>query len=216
MSQFQGIIRMVLGGLFLPLVLLVNSQSYAADYPSIKIQTNHGDIILELYPDKAPKTVANFLQYVEEGFYTNTIFHRVIKDFMIQGGGFTPRFERKETRAAVLNEADNGLKNQRGTIAMARTADPHSATAQFFINTVDNGFLDFTNKTPEEWGYTVFGKVTKGMEVVDTIRTLPTGPGGPFARDVPQSSAIILGVTYLNKPKTAAEPPKPPVTLEVK
>jgi cyclophilin family peptidyl-prolyl cis-trans isomerase len=211
MPQFKETVRLALVALLLPVTLLLNTHSHAAENPSVKIQTNHGDIILELYPDKAPKTVANFLQYVQDGFYTNTIFHRVIRDFMIQGGGFTPRFERKETRPPVINEADNGLKNQRGTIAMARTADPHSATAQFFINVVDNGFLDFTDKTPKGWGYTVFGRVTKGMEVVDTIRALQTGPGGPFARDVPQSSAIILGVTYLNKPKTAIEAPQAPV-----
>jgi len=212
MSQFPGIVRLALAAL-LPLLLLGN-QLHAAENPVVKLQTNHGDIILELYPDKAPKTVANFLQYVEEGFYTNTIFHRVIKDFMIQGGGFSPRFERKETHAPVLNEADNGLKNQRGTIAMARTAEPHSATAQFFINTVDNGFLDFTDKTPRGWGYTVFGKVTKGMDIVDTIRALPTGPGGPFARDVPQAAAIILGATYLNKPDAPADKPKPPAAVQ--
>ena len=216
MSSFRGSIFRTLASLLLPVAVLFSSQSHAADNPSVKIQTNHGDIILELYPDKAPKTVANFLQYAEDNFYTNTIFHRVIDGFMIQGGGFSPRFERKETRTPVINEADNGLKNLRGTIAMARTAEPHSATAQFFINVADNSFLDFTNKTPRGWGYTVFGKVTKGMEVVDTIRQLPTGPGGPFARDVPQSSAIILGVTYLNKPKTATEPPKPPVAVDAK
>lgn len=214
MSKLRQIATKALAVLLLPILLPVVSQGHAAENPSVKIQTNHGDIILELYPDKAPKTVANFLQYAEDGFYTNTIFHRVIAGFMIQGGGFGPRFERKETRAPVVNEAFNGLKNQRGTIAMARTSEPHSATAQFFINVVDNGFLDFTDKTPSGWGYTVFGKVTKGMDVVDAIRALPTGPGGPFARDVPQNAAIILGVSYLNKPKAAMEPPKPPATLQ--
>ncbi|MGD8783164.1 MAG: peptidylprolyl isomerase [Thioalkalispiraceae bacterium] len=182
--------------------------SHAADNPVVKIQTNHGDIYLELYPQKAPKTVANFLQYIEEDFYTNTIFHRVMSDFMIQGGGFTPTFERKQTRAPVMNEADNGLSNERGTVAMARTFDPHSATAQFYINVVDNGLaLDHKDKTPRGYGYTVFGKVTKGMEVVDTIRNIPTGPAGPFRANVPKSSAIILGISHINKPKTTTAKP---------
>lgn len=183
----------------------------AAENPVVKIQTNHGDIHVELYPDKAPKTVTNFLQYVEEGFYTNTIFHRVMSDFMIQGGGFTPTFERKETRAPVINEADNGLSNKRGTIAMARTFDPHSATAQFYINVVDNGrTLDHKSKTPRGYGYTVFGMVTKGMNVVDTIRNIPTGPAGPFRANVPKKSAIILDISHINKPKQEAAPPAVP------
>lgn len=196
-------LRPTLIGLFCLLIGL----GHAAEAPRVKIQTNLGDIVLELDPEKAPKTVANFLQYVEDGFYTNTMFHRVIDGFMIQGGGFTPRFERKPTRPPVLNEADNGLKNVRGSIAMARTSEPHSATAQFFINVADNGFLDHTNKTPRGWGYTVFGRVIKGMDVVDAIKNIPTGAGGPFPRDVPKSAAIILGATYLNKPEPVQSTP---------
>ncbi len=203
MNKSTQVIRLFVTGLILNLAMLV-TVAHAADNPIVKIQTNHGDIYVELFPEKAPKSVANFLQYVDEKFYTNTIFHRVMSNFMIQGGGFTPTFERKPTRAPVLNEADNGLSNQRGTIAMARTSDPHSATAQFFFNVVNNNFLDHTNKTPRGWGYTVFGKVTKGMNVVDTIRNIPTGAGGPFPQNVPKSSAIILGITYTNKPKTVA------------
>ena len=186
------------------LLFVVASFTNATENPLVKIQTNHGDIYVMLQPDKAPKTVANFLQYIEEDFYTNTVFHRVISNFMIQGGGFTPTFERKPTRAPVINEADNGLSNERGTIAMARTFEPHSATAQFFINVVDNGRLDHKNKTPRGYGYTVFGKVVKGMDVVDTIRNIPTGKGGPFQANVPKSAAIILGISHINKPKPAA------------
>ncbi len=199
MRMLNHLSRILLGATCLALVSL----SQASDAPQVKIQTNHGDIIVELDVEKAPKTVANFLSYVEDGFYTNTIFHRVIDGFMIQGGGFTPRFERKPTQPPIINEADNGLKNDRGTIAMARTAEPHSATAQFFINVVDNHFLDHSAKTPRGWGYTVFGKVVKGMNVVDTIRAIPTGPGGPFPQNVPKSAAIILGMTYINKPRAA-------------
>ena len=211
MLRLPGKSRLLLAGLLVPLSLFISTFGNSAENPKVKIQTNHGDIILELYPDKAPQSVANFLQYAEEGFYANTIFHRVIDGFMIQGGGFGPLFERKTTRPPVLNEADNGLKNTRGTIAMARTSEPHSATAQFFINVVDNPFLDHQNKTPRGWGYTVFGTVIKGMEVVDTIRVIPTGPGGPFPRDVPKSPAIILGVSQINKPQTPVEKPQAPV-----
>ena len=157
----------------------------------IKLTTNHGVISLELNAEKAPKTVANFLAYVEAGHYNNTIFHRVIKNFMIQGGGFTPTMSQKKTHDPVKNEAKNGLKNARGTIAMARTSDPHSATAQFFINHKDNDFLDYPGQ--DGWGYTVFGKVTGGMEVVDAIATVPTGSSGGF-RDVPTETVTILSV----------------------
>ena len=149
--------------------------------------------------------MANFLQYVDEGFYSNTLFHRVIDDFMIQGGGFTPQFERKETRAPIVNEADNGLKNLRGTLAMARTFEPHSATAQFFINVKDNDFLDHTAKTPRGWGYAVFGKVIKGMDVVDKIKVLPTGASGPFPQDVPTSPVIILNISRVESALDAAQ-----------
>ncbi|MBI1395351.1 MAG: peptidyl-prolyl cis-trans isomerase [Betaproteobacteria bacterium] len=159
--------------------------------PTVELKTNLGTITLELFPDKAPKTVENFLQYVKDGFYDGTIFHRVIAGFMIQGGGFTKEFEQKATRPPVPNEANNGLHNAVGTIAMARTNDPHSATAQFFINVADNTFLDHRAPTPRGWGYCVFGKVTNGMDVVKAIEKVRTGPGGPFPQDVPQQTVVI-------------------------
>ncbi|HGX92674.1 MAG TPA: peptidyl-prolyl cis-trans isomerase [Candidatus Tenderia sp.] len=166
-------------------------------HPRVLLETNQGDILLELDAKAAPATVENFIQYVESGFYNGTIFHRVISDFMIQGGGFTESFNKKQPRAAIKNEADNGLKNNRGTIAMARTSAPHSATAQFFINTVDNDFLNFSSPSMRGWGYAVFGKVVKGMDVVDKIRTIPTGSGGPFGKDVPRTSVIIEKATVV-------------------
>ena len=156
----------------------------------IKLTTNFGVITLELDAEKAPKTVENFIAYVEAGHYDNTIFHRVIKNFMIQGGGMDAGMNQKATRAPVENEAANGLKNKRGTIAMARTNDPHSATAQFFINVVDNDFLDFRAPSGQGWGYCVFGKVTEGMDVVDKIRAVRTGNKG-FHQDVPVEDVII-------------------------
>ena len=160
----------------------------------IKLTTNHGTITLELDTVNAPKTSANFIAYVESGHYDGTIFHRVIKNFMIQGGGMTPDMEQKPTQAPIENEGEQtakaGLKNVRGSIAMARTNDPHSATAQFFINTVDNDFLDFKAPSGQGWGYCVFGKVVEGMDVVDKIRALPTGNKG-FHLDVPKESVII-------------------------
>ncbi|HEB55947.1 MAG TPA: peptidyl-prolyl cis-trans isomerase [Gammaproteobacteria bacterium] len=180
----------------------------AAEAPQVKIETNMGDIIVLLEPDKAPKTVENFLTYAKDGFYNNTIFHRVISNFMIQGGGFTADYQRKPTRAPIKNEADNGLSNLKGTIAMARTMDPHSATAQFFINVKDNTFLDFTSKSPRGWGYTVFGRVIKGMDTVNRIRSVATGPGGPFPTDVPRETVIIKSITLLNP----VAPPAPTAT----
>jgi peptidyl-prolyl cis-trans isomerase B (cyclophilin B) len=153
-----------------------------------------GDITLELDAEKAPKTVANFLQYARDGFYDGTIFHRVISNFMIQGGGMTPDMAQKATRAPVENEANNGLKNKTGTIAMARTNDPHSATAQFFINVTDNGFLDHSAPTAQGWGYAVFGKVTSGMDVVEKIKAVATGSKG-FHQDVPKETVTIERVT---------------------
>ena len=167
--------------------------------PVVRMQTNMGVIVMELNRDKAPKTVENFLRYVEDGFYDGTIFHRVIKGFMIQGGGYTGDYRKKPARAPVVNEADNGLKNQRGTVAMARTSDPHSATAQFFINVVDNDFLNYRNPTPRGWGYTVFGRVTEGMDVVDKIRNVQTGSGGPFGKDVPRTPVVIENMTVVLK-----------------
>lgn len=156
----------------------------------IRLTTNHGIIALELNAEKAPKTVANFLAYVEAGHYDNTIFHRVIRDFMIQGGGMEPGMNQKKTSAPIENEAANGLRNKRGSIAMARTGDPHSATAQFFINTVDNDFLDFKAPSGQGWGYCVFGEVVEGMDVVDKIRAVRTGNKG-FHQDVPVEDVII-------------------------
>lgn len=159
--------------------------------PRVELTTSVGKIVLELDAVKAPGTVANFLQYVKEGHYAGTIFHRVIKSFMIQGGGFDEKYQEKPTRAPIQNEADNGLSNLRGSIAMARTPNPHSASAQFFINVVDNPNLNFRSKTPPGWGYCVFGKVIKGMDVVDKIKEATTGPGGPFPTDAPQTLIVI-------------------------
>ena len=157
---------------------------------AVKLHTNHGVITLELDAEKAPVTVANFLAYVEAGHYDNTVFHRVIDGFMIQGGGFEPGMKQKPTGEQIKNEADNGLKNDRGTIAMARTQAPHSATAQFFINVADNAFLNHTSPDLQGWGYCVFGKVTEGMDVVDSIRKVKTGSSG-FHQDVPKEDVII-------------------------
>ncbi len=156
----------------------------------IKLHTNLGVITLELDAGKAPKTVQNFIDYVTAGHYDNTIFHRVINGFMIQGGGFEPGMKQKPTRAPVENEAANGLKNARGTIAMARTNDPHSATAQFFINVADNDFLDFKAPSGSGWGYCVFGRVVEGMDVVDKIKGVRTGNAG-FHQDVPVEDVVI-------------------------
>ena len=169
------------------------AQEKTASNPQVVMQTSQGAIVLELYPDKAPLTVKNFISYMDNGFYTATIFHRVIPGFMIQGGGFSKDMTKKQTLAPVKNEADNGLGNDRGTIAMARTRDPHSATAQFFINTVDNTFLNFKSRTVSGWGYTVFGKVVKGMTVVDAIAKVKTGVQGRF-RDVPRTPVEILTI----------------------
>ena len=157
---------------------------------AVKLHTNHGVITLELDAEKAPVTVANFLAYVEAGHYDNTVFHRVIDGFMIQGGGFEPGMNQKPTGEQIKNEADNGLKNERGTIAMARTQAPHSATAQFFINVADNNFLNHRSPDLQGWGYCVFGKVSEGMDVVDAIRKVKTGSSG-FHQDVPKEDVII-------------------------
>ena len=156
----------------------------------IKLHTNHGVIAIELDAEKAPETVKNFLAYVEAGHYDNTLFHRVIENFMIQGGGFAPDMQQKPCNAPIKNEADNGLKNTRYTVAMARTSDPHSATAQFFINIADNGFLDFTTPNGNGWGYCVFGKVAEGTDVVDKIRAVRTGTKN-FHQDVPVEDVLI-------------------------
>jgi len=181
------------------LLLLAGAAGAQAENPKVSMQTNQGAIILELYADKAPKSVENFLAYVDDGFYDGTIFHRVIKGFMIQGGGFTEDMQKKPTRDPIDNEADNGLKNERGTIAMARTSDPNSATAQFFINHKDNGFLDHSGKNARGWGYAVFGKVTDGMEVVDAIAATPTGSKRPFPKDVPQTTIVIEKISRVSE-----------------
>lgn len=160
----------------------------------VEMTTSKGKVTIELYPDKAPKTVANFTQYARDKFYDGTVFHRVIANFMIQGGGFDASLDKKSTSTTVANEADNGLKNDRGTLAMARTPDPHSASAQFFVNVKDNDFLNFKSKTPRGWGYTVFGKVTAGMDVVDAIASVATGSKGPFTRDVPNQDVVIESI----------------------
>ncbi len=159
--------------------------------PKVRMETSSGTLVLQLDAENAPVTTENFLKYVDDGFYDGTIFHRVIKGFMIQGGGFDRDFQQKATLPPIENEADNGLKNERGTIAMARTGDPHSATAQFFINSVDNDFLDHRAKNPQGWGYTVFGRVVEGLEVIDAISGAATGRHGPHS-DVPQSQILIL------------------------
>ncbi|USD36653.1 peptidylprolyl isomerase [Ferrimonas sp. SCSIO 43195] len=156
----------------------------------VTLTTNFGDIKLELFADKAPITVENFLSYVKDGFYDNTIFHRVIDGFMVQGGGFTPDMQQKENGGGIQNEASNGLSNKTGTIAMARTPDPHSATAQFFINVNDNTFLDFKSETSQGWGYCVFGQVVEGMDVVEKIKAVKTGNHG-MHQDVPLESVVI-------------------------
>ena len=189
------------------LLMLFSSANAADDITSKKVllETSEGNITLELDITRAPLTVLNFIKLVNSGYYDGTIFHRVIKDFMIQGGGFTPEMVRKEGTTTVMNEADNGLSNLRGTIAMARTNDPHSASAQFFINVVDNPFLDHKNKTPRGWGYAVFGHVVKGMNVVDKIRNIRTGPNGPFRSDVPTKMVLIHKASVIEPGKKKAK-----------
>jgi peptidyl-prolyl cis-trans isomerase B (cyclophilin B) len=163
--------------------------------PLVTFETAHGSFAVALEPEAAPETVANFVQYVRDGYYDGTIFHRVIAGFMIQGGGYTQRYEQMPTRAPIQNEAPDAPGNDRGTIAMARTADPHSATAQFFVNVVDNDFLNHRGKNPQGWGYAAFGRVVDGMETVDRIAALQTGSGGPFSSDVPQEAVVIEKAT---------------------
>lgn len=189
----------VIIGLILFLILGAGPPAPAErSQPLVKLETSLGEITLELFPDKAPKTVANFLQYVRDGFYNGTIFHRVIKGFMIQGGGFDAQLNQKSTREPIPNEADHALSNDAYTIAMARTSDPHSATAQFFINVADNRRLNHTGKTPQGWGYTVFGKVIKGKEVVDKIKAVPTTTQGPYEK-VPTQPVTIIKATVVQE-----------------
>ncbi|GAB6905615.1 peptidyl-prolyl cis-trans isomerase A (rotamase A) [Desulfosarcina cetonica] len=182
-------------------ILFSASLSQAADpLPRVQLSTSMGDIVVELNPAAAPKTVDNFLAYVNAGFYNGTIFHRVIAGFMVQGGGYDEKMQRrKPTRPPIVNEADNGLSNRIGSIAMARTADPHSANAQFFINVKDNDFLDHRGKTQQGWGYCVFGKVVSGMNVVKAIENVPTTARAGM-RDVPVTPVVIKAVTLLTTP----------------
>ncbi len=179
----------------LALTALGAQPALAAD-PRVELKTNRGTIVIELNQAKAPKTVANFLQYVKDGHYNGTVFHRVIDGFMIQGGGFDKDMRQKPTRATIESEAANGLKNDYGTIAMARTPDPHSASAQFFINVKNNDFLNSREPTPQGYGYTVFGKVVSGMDIVDRIAKAPTGSAGPH-QNVPREPVVIESATIL-------------------
>ena len=181
------------------IALTFQLQLVHAANPKVKMETSKGTMIIELYADKAPKSVANFLSYVNAGAYDGTIFHRVIKDFMNQGGGFTPDYKKVDTKDPVQNEADNGLKNLKYTVAMARTGEPHSATNQFFINTADNAFLDHTGKSMRGWGYAVFGNVIEGQNVADIISRAATGSGGPFSQDVPRTPIIIEKMTEIKQ-----------------
>jgi len=177
--------------LCLALVMVMPVGSAAqGENPVVVIETSMGGITVELFPDRAPKSVENFLAYVSQGFYDGTIFHRVISNFMIQGGGFTADMQKKDTRAPIENEADNGLKNRRGTLAMARTPEIHSATGQFFINVKDNAFLDYKGPSAADFGYAVFGQVTEGLDVVDKIKSVKTGGAGPY-QDVPVEAVVI-------------------------
>ncbi len=187
--------------IFSLLLMGLVGESFAdAPKPRVRLITSKGVIVIELDRQAAPKTVENFLMYVDSGFYAGTIFHRVIKGFMIQGGGLLEDMNMKSTKSPIPNEADNGLKNVRGSIAMARTQDPNSATSQFFINTVDNEFLNHKGKTAQGWGYCVFGRVVEGLEVVDTIEGMPTTSRAGF-RDVPGEPVVIISATAENAPE---------------
>jgi cyclophilin family peptidyl-prolyl cis-trans isomerase len=193
------------------LVLAFTANSAFADNPRVKMMTSKGEVIIELFPDKAPLSVENFLRYTQDGAYNGSIFHRVIKGFMNQGGGFSPDLEQLPAKyPPIKNEADNGLKNKRGTLAMARTAEPDSATSQFFVNTVDNSFLDHTDRSMRGWGYAVFGEVVAGMEVMDAIAATPTGAKGPFRSDVPLETIEIISVEKLDSAPVSAAPATPP------
>jgi cyclophilin family peptidyl-prolyl cis-trans isomerase len=195
-EEGELVMNLSLVAVVLVLAILGSGSAAAQNNPSAKanprvaLDTTKGKVVLELFQDKAPKSVENFLQYVKSGHYDGVIFHRVIPDFMVQGGGFTPDMTQKETRPPIQNEADNGLRNERGTVAMARTNDPHSASAQFFINLKNNRFLDHTGKNPQGWGYAVFGKVVEGMDVVDAIAKVRTTTKGPYG-DVPVEAITI-------------------------
>jgi len=190
-KRFAPVTRL---SLFILLVSGLFGSAVNAAGPKVVMSTTMGDIIIQLDQDRAPQSVANFLAYVDDGFYSETLFHRVIEGFMIQGGGFTTDYERKNTRKPVSNEAYNGLRNDKYTISMARTTAPHSATSQFFINSENNRNLNHSGTTQRGWGYAVFGKVVGGQEVVDAISRVSTGRGGPFSRDAPVKQVVILSV----------------------
>jgi len=192
----QRFLSLLVSGVMLTLTLcLSGGQSLAAD-PAVRLETSMGDIVVRLDARKAPETTANFIRYVKAGHYDGLIFHRVIKGFMIQGGGMDASMQEKATEAPIRNEANNGLQNRKYTIAMARTSDPHSASAQFFINTADNAFLNYKSQTPQGWGYAVFGKVIKGQDVVDKIEAVRTGRRG-YHEDVPREAVIIKKATVI-------------------
>lgn len=178
--------------------VVAKEKSKMSEPTQVKLETTLGTIVLKLDAEKAPVSTKNFVTYVQEGQYDGTIFHRVIPGFMAQGGGYSADFQQKPTHAPIKNEADNGLKNKRGTIAMARTPDPNSATAQFFINYADNAFLDYKAPTPQGWGYAVFGEVVEGMNVVDEMAKIPTGAGGPMPTDVPRTAIVIRKATLVS------------------
>jgi peptidyl-prolyl cis-trans isomerase A (cyclophilin A) len=189
--------KIILTGLFLGFFLTFSGTDAAAANPKVLMKTSKGDITIEIYQDKAPITVANFLSYVDAKFYDGTIFHRVIKGFMIQGGGLNAEFAERQTKPAIKNEAGNGLKNERGTLAMARTPEVNSATSQFFINHKDNDFLDHRDDTPQGFGYCVFGQVTAGLDVVDAIANSPTGTAHGM-KDVPRETITIISIQRIN------------------
>jgi len=197
----------------LRLLLLIaafwSAASFAAN-PQVELKTNMGVIVLELYPERTPVTVRNFIQYVKDGHYNGTLFHRVIPNFMIQGGGFTTDFKQKPVRQPIRNEAANGIKNAAGTVAMARTSDPHSATSQFFINVADNDFLNFRYPTREGYGYCAFGRVIKGMKIVQRIASVATGAGPPPHRDVPRQPVVIEMATVLDAAAPATKASQKP------
>jgi peptidyl-prolyl cis-trans isomerase A (cyclophilin A) len=214
MPMFKSLLASLL--LILPLAIgaqtVKPAQTPATPSPQVLLTTSQGDITLELYPDKAPKSVANFLQYVRDGFYDGTLLHRAIPGYLLQGGLYTRDLQPKRTRPAVPSEADNGLSNLRGTVAVARGADPSSGTAQFFFNLVDNRRLDFVgNQSGLTWGYTVFGKVIKGMDAVDKISALPTRALGPFAGDVPNPLVLIESAHVVGEETPAPAPSTKPV-----
>ena len=184
------------------LMCFVLSAQAQSTNPQVKFVTSAGEFIVEVYPDKTPKTAENFLSYVRDGHYNGTLFHRVINNFMVQGGGYDTKYNEKNTRPPIKHEgaeakANGGLRNTVGTLSMARTNNPHSASAQFFINVKDNDFLDHQSTTSQGWGYVAFGKVISGMDVVNRIKALPTGPGGPFPTDVPQTPVVIQSATLV-------------------